>query len=163
NPENRAQLTDAVAQLEALSKLLPEKLETSAAADSNSGAANDQQEQTRKVLPAARVAEQLEQIRGEVRQIFLTSWTLDDAFDQATDLNSAEREKCRVANLAQKGIWLSTTSRILVALLVSMLASFVILVSADLVKTFLDTASHTGVVADAINAMRGATIIAKNQ
>ena len=37
------------------------------------------------------------------------------------------------------------------------------LVSADLVKTFLDTASHTGVVADAINAMRGATIIAKNQ
>jgi len=55
------------------------------------------------------------------------------------------------------------TSRILVALLATVLACFVILVCADLVKTFLDTASHTGVVADAINAMRGATIIAKNQ
>jgi hypothetical protein len=162
NPENRASLTEAVTQLEALGKLLPEK--PPAQADVNSAGTNGQQpEQSRRILPAARVAEQLEQIRNDVRQIFLSSWTLDDAFDQAADLNSVEREKCRVANLAQKGIWLSTMSRILVAMLAAVMVSFVIVVCADLVKTFLDTASHTGVVADAINAMRGATVIAKNQ
>jgi hypothetical protein len=161
NPENRANLTEAVGQLETLRKLLPEKLETSAQAES---AADEQRTgSNRKPLPAERVAAQLEQLRADVRQVFLTSWTIDDAFDQASELTVVEREKCRVAILAQKGIWLSTISRILVALLAAVLASFVILVSADLVKTFLDTASHTGVVADAINAMRGATIIAKNQ
>jgi hypothetical protein len=164
NPENRLNLTEAVGQLEALSKLLPEKLETSTAPEPTSTASNAQgAEQGRKVFPSERIAAQLEQLRGEVRLIVLTSWTLDDMFEQAADLNSIEREKCRVATLAQKGIWLSAISRVLVGLLVAVLGSFVILVSADLVKTFLDTASHTGVVADAINAMRGSTVIAKSQ
>jgi hypothetical protein len=164
NPENRVSLTEAVGQLEILSKLLPEKLEASAEPEPTSTASNDQPpEQSRKVLPAERVAAQLGQLRAEVRQIFLTSWTLDEMFEQAADLNSIERDKCRVATLAQTGIWLSTVSRILVALLVAVLGSFVILVCADLVKTFLDTASHTGVVADAINAIRGSVVISKSQ
>jgi hypothetical protein len=161
NPQNRANLTEAVAQLDALSKLLPEKAESPESPAS--GPNQDEADLGSKLLPSERVALQLQQLRGQVRQIFLTSWTVDDAFQQAAELTSVERDKCRVATLAQKGIWLSTTSRILVALLVAVLASFVILVCADLVKTFLDTASHTGVVADAINAMRGATVIAKNQ
>jgi hypothetical protein len=163
SPENRLNLTEAVSQLEALSKLLPEQSETSAQPESSSSASNDQgAEQSRKTLPSERVAAHLEQLRAEVRQIFLTSWTLDEVFEQAADLNSVERDKCRVATLAEKGIWLSAISRILVGLLVAVLGGFVILVCADLVKTFLDTASHTGVVADAINAMRGSTIITKN-
>ena len=164
NPENRVSLTEAVGQLELLSKLLPEKLETTTEPEPTSAALNDQAaEQGRKVLPAERVAAQLGQLRAEVRQIFLTSWTLDEMFEQAADLNAVERDKCRVATLAQTGIWLSTISRILVALLVAVLGSFVILVCADLVKTFLDTASHTGVVADAINAIRGSVVITKSQ
>ena len=163
NPENRLSLTEAVGQLEELSKLLPERSEAGTQPESAKTSNERSGAQSRQSLPAERVASQLEQIRAEVRQIFLTSWALDEAFEQASDLNSAERDKCRVATLAQKGIWLSTISRILVGLLVAVLVSFVILVCADLVKTFLDTASHTGVVADAINAMRGATIIAKNQ
>ena len=159
NPQNRANLTDAVSQLEALSKLLPERSEP----ESPASGPQDDSDLGSKLLPSERVALQLQQLRGQVRQIFLTSWKLDEAFQEANDLASAERDKCRVATLAQKGIWLSTISRILVGLLVTVLACFVILVCADLVKTFLDTASHTGVVADAINAMRGATIIAKNQ
>jgi len=160
NPENRANLTEAVAQLDALSTLLPEKLQTPA----QPGSAVPDQEPAgdRRILPAERVAAHLDQLRSDVRQVFLTSWTIDESFEQASDLVSVEREKCRVAFLAQKGIWLTATSRILVALLIAVLGSFVILVCADLVKTFLDTASHTGVVADAINAMRGSTIIAKN-
>ena len=158
NPQNRANLTEAVAQLEGLSKLLPEKTEPESPASGP-----DDIDLGSKLLPSERVALQLQQLRSQVRQIFLTSWKLDEAFQEANDLASVERDKCRVATLAQKGIWLSMTSRILVALLVAVLACFVILVCADLVKTFLDTASHTGVVADAINAMRGATIIAKNE
>jgi hypothetical protein len=163
NPENRTSLTEAVAQLEGLSKLLPEKQETSGQGEPASPGSSDAAEQAHKNLPSERVAAQLEQLRSQVRQIFLTSWNLDEAFEQAADLASAERDKCRVAALAEKGIWLSTISRVLVALLVASLASFVILVCADLVKTFLDTASHTGVVAEAVNAIRGSTIIAKNQ
>ena len=163
NPQNRANLTEAVAQLEALSKLLPEKSETAQPESPASGPGQEAADIRSNLLPSERVAGQLEQLRGEVRQIFLTSWTLDETFKEASELASAERDKCRLASLAQRGIWLSTTSRILVALLVAVLASFVILVCADLVKTFLDTASHTGVVADAINALRGSTVIAKNQ
>jgi hypothetical protein len=164
NPENRAHLGEAVTQLEALSKLLPEQSQTSAQSDSNSRPANEEPpDQNPNMLPSERVAAQLEQLRGAVNQIFLTSWRLDEAFEQTADLKGVEREKCRVATLAHKGIWLSAISRILVALLVAVLGSFVILVSADLVKTFLDTASHTGVVADAINAMRGSVVIAKSQ
>jgi hypothetical protein len=162
NPENRVNITEAVVQLEWLGKLLPEHLDASNQPTSTS-APDQPADQNRKVLPAEKVAAQLQQLRSEVKQICLTSWSLDEALDQAADLNSVEREKCRLATLAHTGIWLSAAARILVALLVAVLASFVILVSADLVKTFLDTASHTGVVADAINAMRGATIIAKNQ
>ena len=165
NPENRSSLNEAVDQLKILQRLLPEELESSAAAPSEppSAEVNLGTEKSSKILPSERVASQLEQLRGEVRQTFLSPWTLDDAFEQASDLAAVERDKCRVAYLAQKGIWLSTVSRILIGLLAAALASLVILVCADLVKTFLDTASHTGVVADAINAMRGATVITKNQ
>jgi hypothetical protein len=159
NPENRLSLSEAADQLDVLRRLLPQKENLPASAEP-SGGTNDSTGQNE--LPAQRVAAQLEQLRGEVRQIFLTSWTLDDTLQQASDLAATEREKCRVADLAQKGIWLSAISRILIGLLSALLVSGVILVCADLVKTFLDTASHTGVVADAINAMRGATLISKS-
>jgi len=163
NPENRLNLNEAADQLNALSRLLPEKVETSASAQSSSASSDPQAEQARKVFPSERVAGKLEQIRGEVTEIFLTSWTLDDAFEQASDVRSIESNKCRMATLAQKGIWLSAVSRILIGLLAAALVSFLILVCADLVKTFLDTASHTGVVADAINALRGSVVTTKSQ
>jgi hypothetical protein len=40
-------------------------------------------------------------------------------------------------------------------LLAAVLGSFLILVCADLVQTLLDNATNSGVVADAINALRG--------
>jgi hypothetical protein len=158
NADNRARLSEAVDQLDVLSKLLPEKFETSPAEgpESASTPANEPRpDQSRKVFLSERIAAQLEQLRGEVGQIFLTSWTLDDTFEQAADLNSVERDKCRVSTLAQKGIWLSAVSRITTGLLAAVLGSFLILVCADLVRTLLDTANHTYVVADAVNAIRG--------
>jgi hypothetical protein len=88
---------------------------------------------------------------------------LDESFEQAADVTSIEREKCRVAVLAQKGIWLSAVSKILPALLAAVLVSFLIVVSADLVKTLLDTAAHTGVLADAINALRGSIVTSRGE
>ena len=87
--------------------------------------------------------------------MLLTSWTLDDAFKQATDLSLTEREKQRMASLAEQGIWLSATSRIVIGLLATGLVCLLILVFADLVQTQLDTATNSTTVAEAINSLRG--------
>jgi hypothetical protein len=158
NADNRVILGEAADQLERLTKLLPEKLEASTAerADPGPTASNEPRaEQSAKLLPSERVARQLEQLRGGVRQMLLTSWMLDDAFEQAAALASAERDKYRAATAAQKGIWLSTASQIVIGLLATSLIGLLVLVFGDLVQTRLDTASSSVTVADAINALRG--------
>src|SRR5437879_3670737 len=95
NPDNRARLSEAADQLELLTKLLPEKFEALATAQvelASTSSSESQTEQGRKVLLSERVAGQLEQLRREVRQMLLTSWTLDEAFEQAADLTSVERD-----------------------------------------------------------------------
>jgi len=157
NADNRVILGEAADQLDHLAKLLPEKFDASAAA-SNAASTSRGEPRTEKdgeVLPSERVARQLDQLRSTVRQTILTSWVLDDAFEQAVNLNFAEQEKYRAATVAQKEIWLSTTLRILVGLLATGLASLAIVVVADLVQTQLDTATNSSTVADAINTLRG--------
>jgi hypothetical protein len=165
NPQNRAKLSDAVSQLDSFIKLLPEKLDSSGGqTDPEPPASNETgTEQGSKLLPSERVAGELAQLRSEVRQTLLSSWTLDETFEQAAEITSVEREKCRVAALAQKGIWLSAVSRVITGLLAAVLVSSVILVCADLVRTLLDTAAHTGVLADAINALRGSIVTSRRQ
>lgn len=157
NAENRAILNEAANQMDQLGKLLPEKIETPVASQLGSAFPTNEPpaDQGGTVSLSERVAGQLEQLRNEVRQALLTSWKLDDAFDQASELTSVEREKCRVATLSQQGIWLSAGSKMLPGLFVAALLSFLILVFADLVRTLLDTAANTGTVADAVNALRG--------
>lgn len=161
NAENRATLNSAANQLDQLSKLLPEKTEAPVAEQLNSPAAPEKEtvSSASRALPVSeRVAGQLAQLRSEVREALLTSWKVDDAFDQATELTSVEREKCRVATLTQKSIWLSAGSKMLPGVFAALLLGFLILVFADLVRTLLDTAANTGTVADAINAMRGSIL-----
>jgi hypothetical protein len=158
NADNRVTLGEAADQLERLAKLLPEKLDASTAAKPDAATASSKDpraEQEGKVLLSERVARQLEQLRGGVRQTLLTSWTLDDAFEQAANLDSAERDKYRAAILAQKSIWLSAAARIVIGLLATGLVSLLIVVFADLVQTQLDTATSGGIMADAILALRG--------
>ena len=158
NAGNRAILNEAANEVDQLSKLLPAKMETPDVAQLDASAFQAKEppaDEGRKMALSERAAGQLEQVRSDIKQALLSSWKLDDALDQATELTSAEREKCRVATLAQKGIWLSAGSKMLPGLLAAVLLSFLILVFADLVRTFLDTAAHTGTVADAINALRG--------
>ena len=157
NAENRAILNEAANQMDQLGGLLPEKAEASGLAQSSSTfpANEPSSEHGSSGSLSERVAGQLEQLRSEVRQTLLTSWKLDDAFDQANELTSVEREKCRVATLSQRGIWLAAGSKMLPGLFVAALLSFLVLVFADLVRTLLDTASNTGTVAEAVNALRG--------
>ena len=158
NADNRVILGEAADQLERLAKLLPEKFDLSTAAQPDTATASSKDprtEQHGKVLLSERVARQLEQLRGGVRQMLLTSWTLDDTFEQVADLDSAERDKYRAAILAQKSIWLSATSRIVIGLLATGLVSLLIVVFADLVQAQLDTATSGGIMADAILALRG--------
>jgi hypothetical protein len=158
NADNRVILGEAADQLERLAKLLPEKFDVSTAAQPDTATASSKDpraEQHGKVLLSERVARQLEQLRGGVRQMLLTSWTLDDTFEQVANLDSAERDKYRAAILAQKSVWLSAASRIVIGLLATGLVSLLIVVFADLVRTQLDTATSTGTVADAISALRG--------
>ena len=158
NADNRVTLGEAADQLERLAKLLPEKFDVSTAAQPDTATASSKDpgaENHGKVLLSERVARQLEQLRGEVRQMLLTSWTLDDTFEQVANLGSAERGKYRAAILAQKSVWLSAASRIVVGLLATGLVSLLIVVFGDLVQTQLDTATSSGTVADAINAVRG--------
>ena len=158
NADNRVILGEAADQLERLAKLLPEKFEASAAAQpdmATTSAKNPRSEQEGKVLLSERVARQLEQLRGGVRQMLLTSWTLDDAFEQAAKLDSVERDKYHAAILTQKSIWLSAASRIAIGLLATILVSLLIVVFADLVQAQLDTATSGGIMADAILALRG--------
>jgi rubrerythrin len=158
NADNRVILGEAADQLERLAKLLPERFNASTAAQPDTATASSkdpQAEQHGKVLLSERVARQLEQLRGGVRQMLLTSWTLDDTFEQVANLGSAERDKYRAAILAQKSVWLSAASRIVIGLLATGLVSLLIVVFADLVQTQLDTATSSGTVADAVNALRG--------
>src|SRR6202022_4973987 len=131
NADNRVTLGEAADQLERLAKLLPEKFNASAAAQPDTAIASSKDppaEQDGKVLLSERVARQLEQLRGGVRQMLLTSWTLDDTFEQVANLDSAERDKYRAALLAQKSIWLSATSRFVIGLLATGLVSLLIVV-----------------------------------
>jgi len=158
NADNRVVLGEAADQLERLAKLLPERLNASTAAQPDTATASSKEPRADgdgKVLPSERVARQLEQLRGGVRQMLLTSWSLDDALEQAVNLDSAERDKYRAAILAQINIWLSAASRIVIGLLATGLVSLLIVVFGDLVQTQLDTATSSGAVADAINALRG--------
>jgi len=158
NADNRVTLGEAADQLERLAKLLPEKFDVSTAAQPDTATASSKDpraENHGKVLLSERVARQLEQLRGGVRQMLLTSWTLDDMFEQVANLDSAERDKYRAAILAQKSIWLSAASRIVIGLLATGLVSLLIVVFGDLVQTQLDTATSSRTVADAINAVCG--------
>jgi hypothetical protein len=153
DPKNRKTLIDAVSQLDALSGLLPEKIEAPAA--SEQPVQPLQADRTfatpapRPELNAEKVADQLARLRISVRQAVLTEWTLDAAYAQTTDLAASESARCRVATLTVKGIWLAAFGQLGMALLVAIFAAFLVLVLADFMQTLLDTATNTGLMASA--------------
>jgi len=154
-PENRTKLLEAVKRLDELKSLLhlraaapaeaPQQQEEAQQYSPQSPQATDPE--PRKVFNAEKVAEQLGHLRNSVRQAVLSSWALDDAFDQTRPLLTSERDKCRSATLAVTRIWLGTFGLIASGVIASLFIAFLILVMADLTQTLLDTATNTGLIA----------------
>jgi hypothetical protein len=154
NPENRAKLSESATRLDELKTLLPSRLTASTEVpqqeESQQYSPPNPQvplPEPRKVLNAEKVAEQLGHLRDSVRQAVLSSWALDDAFDQTQTLLTSEQNKCRSATLAVTGIWLSAFGVIAAGAIASVFIAFLILVMADLTQTLLDTATNTGLIA----------------
>ena len=150
NPANRQTLTDSMAQLDAFVRLLPAK--TEAPGVDESPAAPERPSAVpapRREFNAEKVANQLARLRNSVRQTMLTTWTLDAAYARAADLAGAETARCRVDTLTVKGIWVAAFGQLGLALLVAIFVAFLVLVLADFMQTLLDTATNTGITADA--------------
>ena len=147
--KNRAKLSDSVKRLDELKTLLPSRRAAPTEVPQQYSPQNPQVPlpEPRKVLNAEKVAEQLGQLRNSVRQAVLSSWALDDAFDQTQTLLTPQQDKCRSATLAVTRIWLSTFGLIAAGGIASAFIAFLILVMADLTQTLLDTATNTGVMA----------------
>lgn len=148
---NKHDLASSIEQLEALRKLLPSP-QTSATAEEQPSATPTSQvvaSPPREPLNAEKVAIRLSELRGSIRRAILSSWTLDEEYEQTAELASTEQYKCRAAMLAVKGIWLSTMGQIAGAIVGAAFIAFLVLVLADLTQTLLDTASNTGVIAEA--------------
>jgi hypothetical protein len=154
NSENRAKLSESVKRLDELKTLLPSRpaalTEVPQQEEPQQYSPQNPQvplPEPRKVLNAEKVAEQLGHLRSSVRQTVLSSWALDDAFDQMQTLLTSERDKCRSATLAVTRIWLRAFGLIAAGGIASVFIAFLILVMADLTQTLLDTATNTGFIA----------------
>lgn len=153
DPKNRQILEEAESRLEKLATLLPpiaEPAETTNFAPQKT----TQPSQTAPTPPpktfnAEKVANQLRASRSQVRAAIVSSWEFDEAFSRASEAASLESGKCRISSLIVKGIWLSFFGQIGLAILATLLVAFLILVFADLTQTLLDTATNTGITADA--------------
>lgn len=152
NPENRQTLADAATQVDQLGTLLPpvpEPVQPPAPALAEEGPRTIAPSSPPKVFNAEKVANELRAARFGVREAILSSWHLDEVFARTSEAVSIESAKCRLASLSVKGIWLSFFGQAGLAFLAAALVAFLILVFADLTQTLLDTATNTGITAEA--------------
>lgn len=155
NLESRKSLFDSITEIEALKKLLPVRIDSTIEANpsptpvAQSPADAASVTEARTLARAEQVANQLAAYRGSVRDSMLSAWAVDDAYDEASEFAGAESNKCRSASLLVSGIWLSAFGQMAIFLIASLFLAFIILVMADLTQTLLDTATNTGVTADA--------------
>ena len=147
NPENADLLARALRELTNLERLLPVNLETAPRSPPKNESANSPSPVPK--LNAERVADQLQQARRLVRSALLTDWSVDHALAEAVTEVENERKKCIEAGRALQRLWLNVAVVMALTLVASALMSFLILVFADLTQSFLDTATHTAVVASA--------------
>jgi hypothetical protein len=151
NADNKSKLAESAAQLDAFAKLLllpHEEAPPPPEPQSLPAQPAPQVTQAHRVVIAERIADQVQQLRQEVNRAVTSSWALDDAFLEVVSREDTEKQRCRVASLEQEGIWLTAAGQIAAGLIAAILVGFLILVFADLTKTLLDTATHTGVIAE---------------
>lgn len=86
NPENKKKLEDSIAEVDVLAGLLPTRVETPSA-----GFTPRVMPETKEPLNAEKVAARLAQMRENVRQAVLSSWSLDEAYDRALQTEESEQ------------------------------------------------------------------------
>lgn len=149
NPENRKMLSASADEISTLEKLLPAPF-SAPAPRLEAPAAQPVTEEPTPKLQAERVADQLAHLRAATREAVLTSWRLDSALSTTQQLAHDERERCRVATLAIESLWLDAAGSMALSAGLGLLAAFLVLVFADLLQTFFDTATNTGIAAEYI-------------
>ncbi len=148
NDENRKTLSAAVESLGALKRLLPvPRADVVAEPAAASTERAEVVPSTREPVNAEKVASALAEIRAVVRRAVLSSWALDLEYEETMDLASRESNQCRVSNIAEKGVWLTTFGQVASAVVAAAFVAFLVLVMADLMQTLLDTATNTGLLA----------------
>jgi hypothetical protein len=154
-PENAALLITALQELEDLGRLLPSSLEiapTPATPDEPKDEAKPKGPPPQ--LAAERVANQLRQVRALVRASVLNDWSIDQTLARVTAESEAERQRCADSEQALQRLWLETWIWVCAILLGATLAAFLVLVMADLVRSFLDSAAHNAKIAAAFEGAK---------
>ncbi len=106
NPENKKTLEDSVAEVGVLSKLIP-SISDAPPAPAPTRSVSPIYPEKREPVQAEKVAARLGEIRNSVRQAILSSWELDDSFDQVSQLASNEESnslncEARVRQLSEE-------------------------------------------------------------
>jgi hypothetical protein len=84
-----------------------------------------------------------------VRASVLTDWSIDQTLARVAEESEAERQRCAESEQALQRLWLETWIWVCAILLGATLSAFLVLVMADLVRSFLDSAAHNAKIAAA--------------
>ncbi|HEV7404083.1 MAG TPA: hypothetical protein VGO11_14180 [Chthoniobacteraceae bacterium] len=153
-PENAALLITALQELDELGRLLPSSLEIAPAAAAEPKPDEEKPPGPPTQLAAERVANQLRQVRALVRASVLTDWSIDQTLARVAESSEAERQRCAESEQALQRLWLETWIWVSAILLGATLTAFLVLVTADLVRSFLDSAAHSAKIAAAFEGAK---------
>ena len=157
NAENKRIIGEAIAEVSAIEQLLAEAAsaptKTSPQLPEASTAASSPVpvSERREPLNAEKVADHLVVLSAVAKHAATDSWALDDAIDQAATVLSAERERCRKAELDQRQVWIGWLIQVISLAAAAAAVAFVVLVAADVTQTLLDTAINTREMVQKLN------------
>jgi hypothetical protein len=138
NPKNQDVLRASIKELDALEALLSSVPVLNQSVAQPVTALSQPAE-----IDAEKLASRLSHLVTSVEVAVLSSWTLDDALEAATDLAVAEAAKSRAARLAVRGVWLNAAQQLMLVVFGLVFFAFMICVVADVIQALMDTANST--------------------
>lgn len=145
NPQNKKALMEAAAEVERLSAWLPKQLDSSNPSQILMPESEEQEESVR--LPESPFVQaelnrrRLAAIIQEVRQLTTSDWILDDLVASAVRSTEQERRSYEASKVAQRGLRIAWLGKIGISLFFTLAGAFAVLVVADWLQSFFDTAS----------------------
>lgn len=145
NPKNQEMLRASIKELDALEALLssvPQPVPNQSLASPVTAITQPAE------IDAEKLASRLSQLVTSVRVAVLSSWTLDDALEAATELAATEATRSRAASLAVRGVWLNAGQQLMLVVFGLVFVAFMVCVVADVVQALMDTANYTRATAE---------------